>query len=118
VPISELAVCVAKTKADIAASGLVAPIVGHVGDGNFHVMPLIDFNDPAEVERGYAFIDRLVQRALAHGRTSTGEHGIGQSNRKYMNLEHDRAALGLMRAVKQAIDPDNIMNPGKMLPEP
>jgi D-lactate dehydrogenase (cytochrome) len=118
VPISQLAVCVAETKADITASGLVAPIVGHVGDGNFHVMPLIDFNDPAEVERGYAFIDRLVERALAHGGTSTGEHGIGQSNRKYMNLEHDQAALGLMRAVKQAIDPDNIMNPGKMLPEP
>ena len=118
VPISRLAVCVAETKADIAASGLVAPIVGHVGDGNFHVMPLIDFNNPAEVERGYAFIDRLVQRALAYGGTSTGEHGIGQSNRKYMNLEHDQAALGLMRAVKQAIDPGNIMNPGKMLPEP
>ena len=118
VPISRLAMCVAETKADIAASGLVAPIVGHVGDGNFHVMPLIDFNDPVEVERGYAFIDRLVQRALAHGGTSTGEHGIGQSNRKYMNLEHDHAALGLMRALKQAIDPDNIMNPGKMLPEP
>jgi D-lactate dehydrogenase (cytochrome) len=118
VPISRLAVCVAETKADIAASGLVAPIVGHVGDGNFHVMPLIDFNDPVEVKRGYAFIDRLVQRALAHGGTSTGEHGIGQSNRKYMNLEHDQAALGLMRAVKQAIDPDNVMNPGKMLPEP
>jgi D-lactate dehydrogenase (cytochrome) len=117
VPISQLAICVAETKADIAASGLVAPIVGHVGDGNFHVMPLIDFNDPVEVERGYAFIDRLVQRALAHGGTSTGEHGIGQSNRKYMNLEHDHAALGLMRALKQAIDPDNIMNPGKMLPE-
>ena len=79
--------CVAETKADIAASGLVAPIVGHVGDGNFHVMPLIDFDDPVEVERGYAFIDRLVQRALAHGGTSTGEHGLGQSNRKYMSLK-------------------------------
>src|SRR3984885_7032725 len=117
VPISQLAVCVAETKADIAASGLVAPIVGHVGDGNFHVMPLIDFDDPAEVARGYAFIDRLVERALAHGGTSTGEHGIGQSNRKYLQLEFDDAALGMMRAVKQAIDPDNIMNPGKLLPE-
>ena len=117
VPISQLAICVAETKADIAASGLVAPIVGHVGDGNFHVMPLIDFDDPAEVARGYAFIDRLVERALAHGGTSTGEHGIGQSNRKYLQLEFDDAALGMMRAVKQAIDPDNIMNPGKLLPE-
>jgi D-lactate dehydrogenase (cytochrome) len=117
VPISQLARCVAETKADIAASDLVAPIVGHVGDGNFHVMPLIDFSEPTEVERGYAFIDRLVQRALACGGTSTGEHGIGQSNRKYMALEHDPAALGVMRAVKQAIDPDNIMNPGKTLPD-
>jgi D-lactate dehydrogenase (cytochrome) len=117
VPISQLAACVAETKADIAATGLTAPIVGHVGDGNFHVMPLIDFNDPVEVERGYAFIDRLVKRALDHGGTSTGEHGIGQSNRKYMRLEFDDAALGLMRTIKQSIDPHNIMNPGKLLPE-
>jgi D-lactate dehydrogenase (cytochrome) len=117
VPISQLAACVAETKADIAATGLTAPIVGHVGDGNFHVMPLIDFNDPVEVERGYAFIDRLVKRALDHGGTSTGEHGIGQSNRKYKRLEYDDAALGLMRTIKQSIDPHNIMNPGKLLPE-
>jgi D-lactate dehydrogenase (cytochrome) len=117
VPISQLAACVAETKSDIAASGLVAPIVGHVGDGNFHVLPLIDFSDPTEVERGYAFVERLVKRALAHGGTSTGEHGIGQSNRRYLTLEYDRAALGMMRAVKRAIDPDNIMNPGKVLPD-
>ena len=60
----------------------MAPIVGHVGDGNFHVLPLIDFSNPAEVERGYAFVERLVKRALAHDGTSTGEHGIGQSNRR------------------------------------
>jgi D-lactate dehydrogenase (cytochrome) len=117
VPISQLAACVAETKSDIAASGLVAPIVGHVGDGNFHVLPLIDFTNAAEVERGYAFVERLVKRALAHDGTSTGEHGIGQSNRRYMALEFDRAALELMRAVKRAIDPDNIMNPGKALPD-
>jgi D-lactate dehydrogenase (cytochrome) len=115
VPISELAACVAETKADIAASGLMAPIVGHVGDGNFHVLPLIDFSNPAEVERGYAFVERLVKRALAHDGTSTGEHGIGQSNRQYLALEFDRAAIGMMRALKRAIDPDNIMNPGKVL---
>ena len=102
---------------DIAASGLVAPIVGHVGDGNFHVLPLIDFSNPTEVERGYAFVERLVKRALAHDGTSTGEHGIGQSNRKYLTLEFDSAALATMRAVKRAIDPDNIMNPGKVLPD-
>ena len=95
----------------------MAPIVGHVGDGNFHVLPLIDFTNAAEVERGYAFVERLVKRALAHDGTSTGEHGIGQSNRRYMALEFDRAALELMRAVKRAIDPDNIMNPGKALPD-
>jgi D-lactate dehydrogenase (cytochrome) len=117
VPISQLAACVAETKSDIAANGLVAPIVGHVGDGNFHVLPLIDFTNAAEVERGYAFVERLVKRALAHDGTSTGEHGIGQSNRRYMALEFDRAALDVMRAVKRAIDPDNIMNPGKELPD-
>jgi D-lactate dehydrogenase (cytochrome) len=117
VPISQLAACVAETKADIAASGLMAPIVGHVGDGNFHVLPLIDFTDAADVERGRAFVDRLVKRALAFGGTSTGEHGIGQSNRKYLMLEFDQAALGLMRAIKCAVDPDNIMNPGKVLPD-
>jgi D-lactate dehydrogenase (cytochrome) len=117
VPISQLAACVAETKADIAASGLMAPIVGHVGDGNFHVLPLIDFTDAVDVERGRAFVDRLVKRALAFGGTSTGEHGIGQSNRKYLMLEFDQAALGLMRAIKRAVDPDNIMNPGKVLPD-
>jgi D-lactate dehydrogenase (cytochrome) len=117
VPISQLAACVAETKADITASGLMAPIVGHVGDGNFHVLPLIDFTDAADVERGRAFVDRLVKRALAFGGTSTGEHGIGQSNRKYLMLEFDQAALGLMRAIKCAVDPDNIMNPGKVLPD-
>ena len=94
VPISRLAACIGETKADIVATGLIAPIVGHVGDGNFHVLPLIDFGDPAEVARGTAFVDRLVRRALAFGGTSTGEHGIGQSNRKYMRLEFDEAALG------------------------
>jgi D-lactate dehydrogenase (cytochrome) len=117
VPISRLAACIAETKADIAQSGLMAPIVGHVGDGNFHVMPLIDFAVPEEVELGRAFIDRLVKRALAHGGTSTGEHGIGQSNRQYLAWEFDRPALDLMQAIKRAIDPDNIMNPGKVHPD-
>jgi D-lactate dehydrogenase (cytochrome) len=116
VPISQLAACIAETKADIVESVLMAPIVGHVGDGNFHVMPLIDFSNPAEVEQGRAFIDRLVRRALAHGGTSTGEHGIGQSNRQYLAWEFDRPALALMEAIKCAIDPDNIMNPGKVHP--
>ena len=115
VPISRLAECVEATKADIVATGLTAPIVGHVGDGNFHVLPLIDPDDPAEVAIGLAFVDRMVARAIAMGGTSTGEHGIGQANMKYMALEFDGAALGMMKAVKQALDPHNIMNPGKLI---
>jgi D-lactate dehydrogenase (cytochrome) len=117
VPISQLAACIAETKADIVQTGLIAPIVGHVGDGNFHVLPLVDFSDPAEVRRVFTFIERLVKRALACGGTSTGEHGIGQSNRRYMALEFDQPALKLMLAIKRVIDPDNIMNPGKVHPE-
>jgi D-lactate dehydrogenase (cytochrome) len=97
------------------ASGLLAPIVGHVGDGNFHVLPLIDFSDAAEVAAGMAFVDRLVRRAIAFGGTCTGEHGIGQSNRKYLSLEFNDATLGMMRAIKGALDPHNIMNPGKII---
>jgi D-lactate dehydrogenase (cytochrome) len=116
VPISRLADCVEETRADSVASGLVAPIIGHVGDGNFHVMPLVDFNDPREVETGKAFVDRLVRRAIAFGGTTTGEHGIGQSNAKYLPLEFNEVTLGMMRAVKHALDPNDIMNPGKILP--
>jgi D-lactate dehydrogenase (cytochrome) len=114
VPISKLAECVAATKRDAAEAGLIAPIVGHVGDGNFHCMPLIDMGDPAEVRKGVGFVDRLVARAIALGGTSTGEHGIGQSNRKFLEREFGPETLGMMRAVKAALDPDNIMNPGKL----
>jgi D-lactate dehydrogenase (cytochrome) len=114
VPISRLAECVDETKRDILATGLIAPIVGHVGDGNFHVQPLVDMDDPAEVEACEAFVDRLVKRALAMEGTCTGEHGIGQKKMKYLELEHGPAALDLMRVLKQAIDPHNIMNPGKI----
>ena len=114
VPISRLAECVDETKRDILETGLIAPIVGHVGDGNFHVQPLVDMNDPAEVEACEAFVDRLVKRALAMEGTCTGEHGIGQKKMKYLELEHGPAALDLMRVLKQAIDPHNIMNPGKV----
>ena len=77
-PISALADCVAETKADIERTGLLAPIVGHVGDGNFHVMPLIDLTDPEERRKVQGFLDRLVERALGLGGTCTGEHGVGQ----------------------------------------
>ena len=115
VPISRLSDCVDETKADSLASGILAPIVGHVGDGNFHVMPLIDFTDPTEVANGLAFVDRLVKRALGMAGTTTGEHGIGQSNMKYLPLEFNEATLGMMRAIKRALDPQNIMNPGKLI---
>jgi D-lactate dehydrogenase (cytochrome) len=115
VPISRLAECVDATKQDILESGLIAPIVGHVGDGNFHVQPLVNTDDPAEVEACEAFIDRLVRRALAMEGTCTGEHGVGQKKMKYLEIEHGPAALGLMRVLKQAIDPHNIMNPGKII---
>ncbi|AWM86269.1 FAD-binding oxidoreductase [Microvirga sp. 17 mud 1-3] len=115
VPISRLAECVDETKRDIAESGLIAPIVGHVGDGNFHVQPLVNMDDPAEIEACEAFVDRLVRRALAMEGTCTGEHGVGQKKIKYLQIEHGPAALALMRALKQAVDPHNILNPGKIV---
>ena len=115
VPISRLAECVDETIKDIQASGLIAPIVGHVGDGNFHVQPLVDMDDPKEVGACEEFIERLVQRALAMEGTCTGEHGIGQKKMKYLEKEHGPAAMGVMRTLKRALDPQNIMNPGKIV---
>ena len=115
VPISRLAECVTETQKDIAASGLICPILGHVGDGNFHCAPLIDMENPAEIKAAEAFMNRLVERALAMEGTSTGEHGIGQGKMKYLEAEHGSAALEAMRAVKRALDPHNIMNPGKIV---
>ena len=115
VPISRLAECVEETLADIAAHGLIAPIVGHVGDGNFHVQPLIDMESPEEIAAGMAFSERLVERALRMDGTCTGEHGVGQAKMKYLSGELGEPALGMMRAVKRALDPDNIMNPGKIV---
>lgn len=116
VPISRLADCVTETQADLQASALVGPIVGHVGDGNFHVGLLLDEADADEVERIRGFLDRLVARALAMGGTCTGEHGVGEGKAKYLTAEHSPGALGAMRAIKAALDPQNIMNPGKILP--
>jgi D-lactate dehydrogenase (cytochrome) len=116
VPISRLAECVTATQRDIADSKLVAPIVGHVGDGNFHLTLLVDMDDPAELKVAKDFNERLVERALAMDGTCTGEHGVGQGKMKYLLAEHGLPALEAMRAVKKALDPDDIMNPGKMLP--
>jgi len=116
VPISQLAECVEETKRDIAEMGLIAPIAGHVGDGNFHTQPLVDLNDPDEVARVQGFIDRLVKRALAMGGTCTGEHGVGQKKGKYLEAEHGAPAVAVMKLLKRSLDPRNILNPGKILP--
>jgi D-lactate dehydrogenase (cytochrome) len=115
VPISRLAECVIATQADIAASRLVAPIVGHVGDGNFHLSILVDMADADELRRTEELLERLVERALAMEGTCTGEHGVGQGKMKYLKAEHGDAALSAMRAIKTALDPQNIMNPGKIV---
>ncbi|AJP49051.1 2-hydroxy-acid oxidase [Rugosibacter aromaticivorans] len=122
VPISRLAECIAETIADIAAinlpSPIPSPIVGHVGDGNFHVVLLIDPNNPDEITRAHDFATRLAHRAISMDGTSTGEHGIGLGKRDYLIPEHGVVAIDVMRAIKQALDPNNILNPGKILPSP
>ena len=113
VPISRLAECVAATQADIREHGFLAPIVGHAGDGNFHVLLLFDDKDAADVEKAEAFLERLNSRALAMEGTCTGEHGIGQGKIGYLEQELG-SALPAMRAIKAGLDPDNIFNPGKI----
>ena len=115
VPISRLAQCVTETQRDIEASRILAPIVGHVGDGNFHLTLLIDMDDRDELKRAEALSERLVDRALAMDGTCTGEHGVGQGKMKYLVAEHGRAALDVMASIKRALDPHNIMNPGKIV---
>ncbi len=114
VPISRLSECILETRRDIDASGLIAPIVGHVGDGNFHVTFMVDPDDKAEMGRAEAINERMVQRALAMGGTCTGEHGIGVGKMDFLIAEHGEA-VSVMRTLKAALDPDNIMNPGKIL---
>ncbi|MEA2782525.1 MAG: hypothetical protein QOK29_4069 [Rhodospirillaceae bacterium] len=114
VPISRLADCILETKRDIAESKLLAPIVGHVGDGNFHLTFIIDPNDPAEMAAAHVVNDRMVARALAMGGTCTGEHGIGSGKIACLEAEHGDA-VETMRLIKRALDPDNRMNPGKVL---
>jgi D-lactate dehydrogenase (cytochrome) len=116
VPISRLAQCILETRADIDGSGLTAPIVGHVGDGNFHVLVLFDPTDPEEVTAAHRLNDRVIARAQAMGGTCTGEHGVGYGKLEFMAGEHDPVALAMMAAIKRALDPDGIMNPGKVIP--
>ena len=114
VPISRLADCIRDTRRDLDASSLLATIAGHVGDGNFHVMFVVDPDDAGEMAAAETLTERLVDRALALGGTCTGEHGIGV--RKIASLKKEMGgALDVMRSVKDALDPLHIMNPGKVL---
>ena len=113
VPISRLAECVEDTRRDIEETGIIAPIVGHVGDGNFHTLPIALPEDVEAWTRIKAFVERLSERAIAMDGTCTGEHGIGQGKMKYLRQEMG-PAVDMMLAVKKALDPNNILNPGKL----
>jgi D-lactate dehydrogenase (cytochrome) len=115
VPISRLAECVTAAQRAIAELNLVAPILGHVGDGNFHLSLLVDMSDADEVRRAGILMNRLVELAQSMDGTCTGEHGVGQGKMKYLAAEYGAPALAAMAAIKRAIDPQNIMNPGKIV---
>jgi D-lactate dehydrogenase (cytochrome) len=114
VPISRLAACIAETRSDLANFSFPATMVGHVGDGNFHVLCVIDPKNPAELDDAGRFCDRTVRRALRMSGTCTGEHGIGTGKMKYLADEHG-PAVEIMRTIKKALDPDNRLNPGKIV---
>jgi D-lactate dehydrogenase (cytochrome) len=115
VPISRLADCINATVADLEASFLPAPILGHVGDGNFHCAILANADDPREVEEAERLNSRIVERAIAMDGTCTGEHGVGLHKMAFLRDEHGDDALELMARLKRAFDPQNIMNPGKIV---
>ena len=114
VPISRLAECISETKKDLANSFVPAPLVGHVGDGNFHLSFLIDPSKPEEIAEAARLNERLVHRAIAMDGTCTGEHGVGWGKIDFLLAEHGEA-VSVMRQIKKALDPDNIMNPGKIV---
>ncbi len=114
VPISRLAECILETRRELDEAKAVAPIVGHVGDGNFHVAFVIDTANPAEIEQAERLNEKIVMRALAMDGTCTGEHGVGYGKMQFLLAEHGGDAISIMRGIKKSIDPDNIMNPGKI----
>ena len=116
VPISALEEAILGARRDIAESGLTAPIVGHVGDGNFHAAILVRPGDEDALQRAWALDRKIVARGLALGGTCSGEHGIGIHKREFLEAEHGAAALEVMRTIKAALDPKGILNPGKLLP--
>jgi D-lactate dehydrogenase (cytochrome) len=115
VPISRLAECVTASQREVAELNLVAPILGHVGDGNFHLSLLVDLDDADEVRRASVLMERIAALALSMDGTCSGEHGVGQGKMKYLLAEHGQAALAAMAAIKRALDPQNILNPGKII---
>jgi D-lactate dehydrogenase (cytochrome) len=115
VPISRLAECLLETEADIRSLGLIAPIAGHAGDGNFHTQPMFHRSNPKEMAAVETFLHRLAERAIAMEGTCTGEHGVGQGKAKYLKAELGEG-VAVMRAIKSALDPDDILNPGKIFP--
>ena len=114
VPISKLAECVLETRKDNTGAAFPICLVGHAGDGNFHLIYVLDPAKPAELEEAGRLNDRMVRHALALGGTCSGEHGVGVGKMKYLAAEHG-PALEVMRAIKRTLDPDNRMNPGKMV---
>ncbi|MBC7413848.1 MAG: FAD-binding protein [Herminiimonas sp.] len=115
VPISRLAECILETKADCEAEQMIYSIIGHVGDGNFHVLMMVDPHDPDETAQAEAINARMVTRALAMDGTCTGEHGVGLHKMDFLIEEHGADAIDTMRALKHALDPKNILNPGKII---
>jgi len=116
VPISRLAECIAETQADIGQVSIPIALFGHVGDGNFHLVVLVDTDNAKEMEEAAWISRRVVERAIAMEGTCTGEHGIGLGKKKYLLAEHGDVAVDVMRAVKAALDPRGLLNPGKVLP--
>ncbi|WP_026075563.1 FAD-binding oxidoreductase [Noviherbaspirillum massiliense] len=115
VPISRLAECILDTQADCEKSGMIYSIIGHVGDGNFHVLLMVDPHDPADLARAEGVNARMVARAISMDGTCTGEHGVGLHKIDFLVQEHGEAAIDTMRTLKHAFDPKNIMNPGKII---
>jgi D-lactate dehydrogenase (cytochrome) len=116
VPISRLAEAIMETREDCDASILTCTMVGHVGDGNFHTLILLDPDKPEEVAEAHRLHERMVMRSLRLGGTCTGEHGIGYGKLDFMEAEHGPDTIAVMRAIKNAIDPKGLMNPGKLIP--
>lgn len=116
VPISRLAECIVETQRDNQSASFPVPLVGHAGDGNFHLLYVLDPSSEAEIEEARRLNAHLITRALAMGGTCSGEHGIGYGKMPYMAAEHGEG-LGVMRTIKRALDPDNRMNPGKVIPD-